>query len=114
PEAGSAIGKTLRTLQEKSAKRLTLLYRQRQEESARKAATSNSVEGESPTAPLASRPVPFSGSITPGFNPTVYTKADRRQTEALARVRTEPEYRAVQAALGSKSYFKYTEAETLT
>ena len=114
PEAGSAIGKTLRTLQEKSAKRLTLLYRQRQEESARKAATSNSVEGEPPTAPLASRPVPFSGSITPGFNPTVYTNADRRQTGALARVRTEPEYRAVQAALGSKSYFKYTEAETLT
>ena len=113
PEAGSAIGKTLRTLQEKSAKRLTLLYRQRQEESARKAATSNSVEGESPTAPLASRPVPFSGSVTPGFNPTVYTQADRRQTQALARVRTEPEYRAVQAALGSKSYFKYTEEETL-
>jgi hypothetical protein len=63
---------------------------------------------------LYSRPVPFSGSITPGFNPTVYTNADRRQTGALARVRTEPEYRAVQAALGSKSYFKYTEAETLT
>jgi hypothetical protein len=71
-------------------------------------------ELERQLAPRKSRAVPFSGSVTPGFNPTVYTKADRRQTEALARVRTEPEYRAVQAALGSKSYFKYTEAETLS
>jgi hypothetical protein len=71
-------------------------------------------ELERQLGPRKSRPVPFSGSVVAGFNPTVYTNADRRQTGALARVRTEPEYRAVQAALGSKSYFKYTEAETLT
>jgi hypothetical protein len=113
PEAGSALGKTLRTLQERSARRLTRLYQQRQEESARKAAESANSQLPTEPAALASRPVPFSGSLTPGLNPTVYTQADRRQTEALARVRTEPAYRGVQAALGSKSYFKYTEAETL-
>jgi hypothetical protein len=56
---------------------------------------------------------PVQSQSSTGFNPTVYTRASRRQTEALSRVMSDPEYGAVARALQNKTYFKFTEAETL-
>lgn len=112
PEAGSAIGKTIRTLQERSAQRLTQLYTQRQEEAARKAAIAKQATEQNEVKQSA--PVPFQGNVTPGFNPTVYTAADRRQTTAFTRVLNDPEYQGIRSALGGKQYISYTVDETLS
>ena len=61
-----------------------------------------------------SAPVPFQGNVTPGFNPTVYTAADRRQTTAFTRVLNDPEYQGIRNALGGKQYISYTVDETLS
>ena len=114
PEAGSAVGKTIRTLQEKSAKRLTQLYKQRQGEAARKAEAAKQTTQEEEEAVRQSAPVaPFQGNVVPGFNPSVYTPASARRTDALKRVLTDPEYQSVRAALTNKRYFAWTEKETL-
>jgi hypothetical protein len=112
PEAGSAIGKTIRTLQERSAKRLTQLYTQRQEEAARKATLTKQATEQNEVKQSA--PVPFQGNVTPGFNPSVYTSADRRQTTAFTRVLNDPEYQGIRSALGGKQYISYTVDETLS
>lgn len=112
PETGSAIGKTIRTLQERSAKRLTQLYTQRQEEAARKADAAKQTSQED--AVIQSAPVaPFQGNVVPGFNPSVYTPASSRNTEALKRVLSDPNYTSVRLALTDKRYFAWTEKETL-
>ena len=64
------------------------------------------------TKSLYSAPVPFQGNVTPGFNPTVYTAADRRQTTAFTRVLNDPEYQGIRNALGGKQYISYTVDET--
>jgi SAM-dependent methyltransferase len=69
--------------------------------------------GESREETLASRPVQFQAAPLPGFNPTVYTSADRRQTTALSRVLSDPEYQGIRDALGGKQYISYTEGETI-
>ena len=61
-----------------------------------------------------SAPVPFQGNVTPGFNPSVYTAADRRQTTAFTRVLNDPEYQGIRNALGGKQYISYTVDETLS
>ena len=61
-----------------------------------------------------SAPVPFQGNVTPGFNSTVYTAADRRQTTAFTRVLNDPEYQGIRNALGGKQYISYTVDETLS
>jgi hypothetical protein len=63
---------------------------------------------------LSSAPVPFQGNVSPGFNPTVYTAADRRQTTAFTRVLNDPEYQGIRNALGGKQYISYTVDETLS
>ena len=63
---------------------------------------------------LASAPVPFQGNVTPGFNPSEYTAADRRQTTAFTRVLNDPEYQGIRNALGGKQYISYTVDETLS
>lgn len=68
-------------------------------------------ESQSPK-PLFSAPV-FQGAPVPGFTPSVFTPASRRQTEALFRVRMNPEYSAIQNALGNKTYYSWTEKDTL-
>lgn len=62
---------------------------------------------------LFSAPVPFQGNVVAGFNPSVYTPASARNTEALKRVLSDPDYRSVQAVLSDKRYFAWTEKETL-
>jgi hypothetical protein len=68
--------------------------------------------GASRSASLSSAPV-FQGAPVPGFTPSVFTPASRRQTEALLRVRSNPEYAAIQSVLGNKTYYSWTEKDTL-
>jgi hypothetical protein len=65
-------------------------------------------------AVIQSAPVaPFQGNVVPGFNPSVYTPASSRNTEALKRVLSDPNYTSVRLALTDKRYFAWTEKETL-
>ena len=105
-EANASIGKTIRSLQERSAKRLTQLYTQRQQD---KAAKANQLKAADT---LSSAPVTPAQALPTGFKQTTATAKDRRETTALSRVMIDPEYQGVRDALEGKQYISYDANET--